>query len=245
MLKLTNINKHFGNLHVLHDINMEVGDGEIVAIYGPSGAGKTTLLQIAGSLDRADSGEVWYDGDDISRLSDKKLAEFRCLNIGFVFQFHELLPEFSALENVAMPALIAGKSKKEAYRMAEEILTELGMSHRLKHKPSQLSGGEKQRVAVARAIVNSPRLIFADEPTGSLDSRNRDEILEIITRLRNEHSQSFLIVTHDPQLARIADRIITMEDGRITGVSIPHQEKKESEAGQDDESRFEDSSKNS
>lgn len=227
MLKLENINKSFGNLQVLRDINMTVGDGEIVAILGPSGAGKTTLLHIAGTLDRADSGTVEYDGTELTRLKGKKLDSFRCRNLGFIFQFHELLPEFTAKENVALPALIAGRSKKEAYREATELLESLGMGERLDHKPSALSGGEKQRTAIARALINNPKLILADEPTGSLDSRNRDEILEIIEKLRRERGQSFLIVTHDTSLTRIADRIINMADGRI--VSLNDSEKKDGE----------------
>lgn len=215
MLRLKNIDKHYGQLHVLRNISLEVGEGEIVAIFGPSGAGKTTLLQIAGTLDRPDSGEVVYDGTDVSTLSEKKLAAFRSKNVGFIFQFHELLPEFSALENVAIPALIAGMKRKEAFSRAKELLEMLGLADRLDHKPAELSGGEKQRTAVARALVNRPRLILADEPTGSLDTQNRDEILDIIRHLCEEQGQSFLIVTHDPTMAQIAHRVVTMKDGAI------------------------------
>lgn len=215
MLRLTNINKSYGELHVLRNVSMEVGDGEIVALLGPSGAGKSTLLHIAGTLDRANSGDVEYDGVLLSGLKGKKLDEFRCRNLGFIFQFHELLPEFTAKENVALPALIAGKSRKTAYKEASELLEMLGLGGRLDHKPSALSGGEKQRTAIARALINNPRLILADEPTGSLDTRNRDEILGIIEKLRRERGQSFLIVTHDTSLTRIADRIVHMADGRI------------------------------
>lgn len=219
MIELTNINKSFGTLQVLKDVSLNIGQGEIVAIVGPSGAGKTTLLQIAGSLDLPDSGTVKYDGVDITSLSEKKLADFRNRNIGFIFQFHELLPEFSALENVALPALIGGKRRKEAYAEARTILTRLGLGERLRHRPSELSGGEKQRTAIARALINNPRIIFADEPTGSLDSHNREEIQRIISDLCREQGHTFLIVTHDPSLASIAHRTVTMTDGRITGIS--------------------------
>lgn len=218
MLQLNNINKYYGELHVLRDVSLTVEEGEIVVIFGPSGAGKTTLLQIAGTLDLPDSGEIIYDSDNVSRLSEKNLARFRCNNIGFIFQFHELLPEFTALENVAMPALIAGIRRQEAFSRAKELLEMLGLGDRLNHKPAQLSGGEKQRTAIARALINTPRLILADEPTGSLDSRNRDEILDTIRRLCAERGQSFLIVTHDPTLSSIAHRIVHMADGRITDI---------------------------
>ncbi len=209
------VTKSFGSLTVLHDISLTIPEGEIMAIVGPSGAGKTTLLQIAGTLDRPDSGSVLFDNTDLFRLKDRKLSEFRNLNIGFIFQFHQLLPEFSALENVAMPALIAGRKRKEAFAEAQRLLTDLGLSQRLDHKPSQLSGGEKQRTAIARALVNKPRVVFADEPTGSLDSRNRDEIQTIISGLRESLGQTFVIVTHDPQMAEIANRTVHMEDGKI------------------------------
>lgn len=215
MIELKNVTKSYGSLTVLHDISLSIPEREIMAIVGPSGAGKTTLLQIAGTLDRPDSGKVLFDGVDLLSLKDRKLSEFRNLNIGFVFQFHQLIPEFSALENVAMPALIAGKKRKEAFAEAKRILTDLGMSQRLDHKPAQLSGGEKQRAAIARALINKPRIVLADEPTGSLDSRNRDEIQCIIANLRESIGQTFVIVTHDPQMADIADKTIAMADGRI------------------------------
>lgn len=215
MLELKGISKSYGPIQVLHDISLSFRPGEIMAILGPSGAGKTTLLQIAGTLDRPDSGNVFFDSIDLLRLKDKKLSQFRNLNIGFIFQFHQLLPEFTSLENVALPALIAGKSKKKAFEEATRLLTELGLASRLKHKPSELSGGEKQRTAIARALVNSPKIVLADEPTGSLDSRNRDEIKEIITSLCEKYGQTFVIVTHDPEMAEIAHRKVSMADGRI------------------------------
>ena len=186
-----------------------------MAIIGPSGAGKTTLLQIAGTLDRPDTGEVLFNGQNLLKLKDKKLSKFRNQNLGFIFQFHQLLPEFSALENVALPALIAGKSRRNAFAESEKWLTELGLSHRLNHKPAELSGGEKQRAAIARALINTPSIVLADEPTGSLDSRNRDEIKNIISDLREKYNQSFMIVTHDPEMAEIADRKVLIEDGLI------------------------------
>lgn len=215
MIQLQNITKSYGTLTVLHDISLTIPERQIMTIVGPSGAGKTTLLQIAGSLDRPDSGAVFFDDTDIFKLKDRKLSEFRNLNIGFVFQFHQLLPEFSAQENVAMPALIAGKSKKEAFSEAKRLLTDLGLADRLNHKPTELSGGERQRAAIARALINSPRIVFADEPTGSLDSRNRDDIKNIIASLRDSLGQTFVIVTHDPEMTSISDRIVTMADGRI------------------------------
>ena len=215
MLELRDIKKSYGPVNVLNGISLSFNQGEIMSIVGPSGAGKTTLLQIAGTLDRPDSGEVIFQGTDLLKLKDRKLSKFRNLNIGFIFQFHQLLPEFSALENVALPALIAGKSKKTAFSDAEKWLAELGLAHRLNHKPSQLSGGEKQRTAIARSLINRPAIVFADEPTGSLDSRNRDEIKQIISQLREKYQQSFVIVTHDPEIADVADRKVTMEDGLI------------------------------
>lgn len=214
-LELRNITKSYGAVNVLNGITLSFQPGEIMSIVGPSGAGKTTLLQIAGTLDRPDSGEVLFQGQDLLRLKDKKLAKFRNVNLGFIFQFHQLLPEFSALENVALPALIAGQSKKKAFGEAEKWLTELGLAHRLRHKPSELSGGEKQRAAIARALINRPSIVMADEPTGSLDSKNRDEIKSIITGLREKYNQSFVIVTHDMEIADIADRKVLIEDGRI------------------------------
>ena len=220
MLELRNISKSYGPIQVLNDITLSFNPGEILSIVGPSGAGKTTLLQIAGTLDKPDSGEVVFDGKNLLKLKDRKLSKFRNEKLGFIFQFHQLLPEFSALENVALPALIAGKRKRDAFWEAKRWLDELGMAHRLDHKPSELSGGEKQRAAIARALINHPSLVLADEPTGSLDSRNRDEIKEIISRLRSDYGQTFVIVTHDPEMAQIADRRVTIIDGVIqSGIS--------------------------
>lgn len=218
MIEIKNVTKSYGALTVLHDVSLVLPEGEIMAIVGPSGAGKTTLLQIAGTLDRPDSGKVLFDGQDLFSLKDKKISEFRNLHIGFVFQFHQLLPEFSAIENVAMPALIAGRKKKEAFAEAEKLLKNLGLGHRLDHRPAEMSGGEKQRTAIARALINHPRMVFADEPTGSLDSRNRQEIQDIFVQLRQELGQAFVIVTHDRDMAAIADRTVEMADGRIVGV---------------------------
>ena len=222
MIELLNINKSYGNLRVLTDISHSIGSNEIITIVGPSGAGKTTLLQIAGSLDRPDSGEVIYDGEPIFKMNDRRLSSFRNRNIGFVFQFHQLLPEFTAQENVAMPALIGGVSRRKAMARAAELLDTLGLGERLTHRPAEMSGGERQRTAFARALVNEPKVIFADEPTGSLDSRNRDEIRALIADLRQQFSQTFVIVTHDPSMNAIADRVINMADGRIVASeSIP------------------------
>lgn len=215
MLEIIDINKHYGSLHVLKDVNLTIGEKEIVTILGPSGAGKTTLLQIAGTLDTPDSGRILYDGEAVQGLSDKKLSAFRNSHIGFIFQFHQLLSEFSARENVALPAMIGGMSRAKALRRADELLDLLGLPDRRQHKPAQLSGGERQRTAVARALVNNPRVVFADEPTGSLDSRNRDEIQELFSSLRDSLGQTFVIVTHDPTLSDIADRTIHMADGRV------------------------------
>lgn len=215
MLELRNINKSFGSLQVLKDVTLTVPDGQITTIVGPSGAGKTTLLQIAGTLDRPDSGSVSYDGEELVRLKEKKLARFRNSNIGFIFQFHELLPEFTATENVAMPALIGGMSRRKAYSRAEELLGLLGLGERLRHKPGQLSGGEKQRTAIARALINKPKIIMADEPTGSLDSHNREEIQNLISQLCREEGHTFLMVTHDSSLASIAHKTVFMRDGII------------------------------
>lgn len=218
MLEIKNINKSYGNLQVLRDVSLSVGEREIATILGPSGAGKTTLLQIAGTLDPPDSGEVLYDGVRVTGLSDKKLSDFRNRNIGFIFQFHQLLSEFTARENVALPAMIGGMSRNKSLKRADELLDLMGLADRRNHKPAELSGGERQRTAVARALVNDPRVIFADEPTGSLDSRNRDEIQALFARLRDDLGQTFVIVTHDPTLATIANRIVSMADGRIVSV---------------------------
>ena len=218
MLEIKNICKSYGNLQVLRDVTLSVGEHEIVTILGPSGAGKTTLLQIAGTLDKADSGQILYDGVAVDSFRDRRLSAFRNDNIGFIFQFHQLLAEFNARENVALPAMIGGSSRRKALKRADELLAMLGLSDRLYHKPAQLSGGERQRTAVARALINDPRIVFADEPTGSLDSRNRDEIQALFDRLRTELGQTFLIVTHDRTLADIADRVVSMADGRIVGI---------------------------
>ena len=215
MIKIENIRKSFGNLQVLKGINLEIGKGEIVSIVGPSGAGKTTLLQIIGTLDKPDEGEVVIDGVKISTLSKKKLSDFRNQNIGFVFQFHQLLPEFSALENIMIPAFIAGVSTKEAKTRAKELLEFMNLSDRADHKPNQLSGGEKQRVAVARALINNPAVVLADEPSGSLDSKNKEELHQLFFQLREKFGQTFVIVTHDEGLAAICDRKIEMKDGVI------------------------------
>lgn len=216
MIQLHGITKSFGSLQVLRGIDLQVNWGEVVAIVGPSGAGKTTLLQIMGTLDRPDEGEVIIDGENVSRLSATKIAHFRNKNIGFVFQFHQLLPEFTALENVMIPALIGGTSKKEARQRAQELLDFMGLADRAEHKPNQLSGGEKQRVAVARALVNHPAVVFADEPSGSLDTHNKEELHRLFFDLRDRMGQTFVIVTHDEALASQTDRTIHMLDGYIT-----------------------------
>ena len=216
MIQLHGITKSFGSLQVLRGIDLQVNRGEVVAIVGPSGAGKTTLLQIMGTLDRPDEGEVIIEGENVSRLSATKIAHFRNKNIGFVFQFHQLLPEFTALENVMIPALIGGTSKKEARQRAQELLDFMGLADRAEHKPNQLSGGEKQRVAVARALVNHPAVVFADEPSGSLDTHNKEELHRLFFDLRDRMGQTFVIVTHDEALACQTDRTIHMLDGYIT-----------------------------
>ena len=217
MIDIKNITKSFGNLQVLKDINLHINKGEVVSIVGPSGAGKTTLLQIIGTLDKPDSGTICLDGIDVNKLSTRKLSDFRNQHIGFVFQFHQLLPEFTALENVMIPAYIAGKSNSEAKQRALELLEFMGLSDRANHKPAELSGGEKQRVAVARALVNKPAVILADEPSGSLDSKNKAELLQLFFDLRDKFGQTFVIVTHDEGLAAITDRTIHMKDGEILG----------------------------
>ncbi len=213
MITINSITKSFGKLQVLKGIDLDIGKAEVVSIVGPSGAGKTTLLQIIGTLDRPDTGTVEIDGIDVTGLSDRKLADFRNRHIGFVFQFHQLLPEFTALENIMIPAYIAGTSGGEARRRATELLQFMGLADRAHHKPNELSGGEKQRVAVARALVNSPAVVLADEPSGSLDSQNKAELHQLFFDLRNQFGQTFVIVTHDEQLASITDRTIHMRDG--------------------------------
>lgn len=217
MIEAKDIVKRYGNLEVLRHVDVSIEQGEVVSIVGASGAGKTTLLQIIGTLDSADSGSVLYDGVDVLRLKDRELARFRNSNIGFVFQFHRLLPEFSLLENVAIPALIGGTKRDEAYRRASELLDYMRLSDRLEHKPAQLSGGECQRAAVARALINSPKVILADEPSGSLDSQNKAELHKLFFDLRKEFNQTFVIVTHDEGLAAQADRTLRMSDGIIVG----------------------------
>jgi lipoprotein-releasing system ATP-binding protein len=215
MIRVQEIRKSFGNLAVLQGIDLEVAAGEIVSIVGPSGAGKTTLLQIIGTLNRPDSGQVWIRGANISSLDDRKLAAFRNREIGFVFQFHHLLPEFTALENVCIPAYINRTPRVKAEKRAAELLDYLRLSDRMDHKPSELSGGEKQRVAVARALMNHPAVILADEPSGNLDSENQRDLHQLFLRLRDEFQQTFVIVTHDTALATVSDRVILMRDGRI------------------------------
>lgn len=215
MIKLSNITKSFGDLQVLKDISLDIDKGEVVSIVGPSGAGKTTLLHIMGTLDKADSGSVEIDGTDLSKLNQKELSNFRNQKIGFVFQFHQLLPEFTALENIMIPAFIGGMSKTEAKERAEELLQFMGLSERAQHKPNELSGGEKQRVAVARALMNHPSVVMADEPSGSLDSKNKEELHRLFFDLREKMGQTFVIVTHDESLAAMSDRIIHMKDGLL------------------------------
>ena len=215
MIQVQGITKSYGSLQVLKGIDLHIAPHEIVSIVGPSGAGKTTLLQIMGTLDRADSGSVCFDGTDVMKLSDAARSAFRGKHIGFVFQFHQLLPEFTALENVMMPALIGGLSRGEARRRGEELLALMQLTGRISHKPGQLSGGEKQRVAVARALVMNPDVVLADEPSGSLDTQNKQELHRLIFDLRSRLGQTFVIVTHDEQLADLADRKISMKDGRI------------------------------
>jgi len=215
MIQATNIRKSFGDLEVLKGVDLNVVKGEIVSIVGPSGAGKTTLLQILGSLDKPNGGEVKIDGINFGKLGEKELAAFRNQHIGFIFQFHQLLPEFTALENVMIPALIGRKDKKKSEQKAKELLTYLQLADRMEHKPNELSGGEKQRVAVARALINEPSLILADEPSGSLDSKNRDELHKLLFDLREKFGLTIVIVTHDKELAALSDRVIEMRDGLV------------------------------
>ncbi|MBO4370840.1 MAG: ABC transporter ATP-binding protein [Paludibacteraceae bacterium] len=222
MINAKNITKSFGNLQVLKGIDLHIAPREFVSIMGASGAGKTTLLQILGTLDQADGGEIIIDGQEVSRMNTNQLSDFRNRHLGFVFQFHQLLPEFTALENVMIPAMIAKQPQKEAHAYAVELLNYLGLSERMGHKPSELSGGEKQRVAVARALINHPSVILADEPSGSLDSNNKKELHRLLLELREKLNLTILVVTHDRDMASISDRIIEMRDGQIiTATSAP------------------------
>ncbi|MCC8200075.1 MAG: ABC transporter ATP-binding protein [Tannerellaceae bacterium] len=216
MIQTKGITKSFGTLQVLKGIDLSIRNGEIVAIVGPSGAGKTTLLQILGTLDTPDSGQLWINQTDTSQLKEKELAAFRNKNIGFVFQFHQLLPEFTALENIMIPALIAKEKPQAAEQKAKDLLDFMGLADRVSHKPAELSGGEKQRVAVARALINGPAVILADEPSGSLDTKNKEELHTLFFELRDQMKQTFVIVTHDEQLAGNTDRVIHMKDGVVS-----------------------------
>ena len=215
MIEITNLTKRFGKLEVLKGVSLKVNRGEVISIVGPSGAGKTTLLQLIGTLDKPSGGSICFNGEDITRMNSKRLAAFRNKHIGFVFQFHQLLPEFTALENVMIPALIAGRSRSEAEKEAMELLGIMGLQERAQHKPSEMSGGENQRVAVARALINRPDVILADEPSGSLDSKNKEELHKLFFDLRDKFGQTFIIVTHDEKLASFTDRTIQMVDGCV------------------------------
>ena len=218
MIRIENLTKSFGDLKVLKGVNLEINRGEVISIVGPSGAGKTTLLQLIGTLDKPDSGSIYFNGEELGRMSSRKLASFRNKHIGFVFQFHQLLPEFTAIENIIIPALIAGRKREEAEKEAMELLGIMGLKERAQHKPAEMSGGENQRVAVARALINKPDVILADEPSGSLDSKNRKELHRLFFDLRDRFGQTFIIVTHDEELASDTDRIIRMIDGKISSI---------------------------
>ena len=220
MIQIRDIVKSYDSLRVLDGVSLEINAGEVLSIVGPSGAGKTTLLQIVGSLDKADSGSVVYDGIDLQSLKGRALDSFRNRNIGFVFQFHQLLPEFTLEENVAMPAMIGGRGRKESLGRARELLDYLGLGGRLGHKPNQLSGGERQRAAVARALVNRPKIVLADEPSGSLDTHNREELHRLFFDLRRDMGQTFVIVTHETSLAAGCDRVVALRDGRIESITV-------------------------
>lgn len=215
MIEVLQVQKSYGDLHVLKDVTLNIEDNKVSTIVGPSGAGKSTLLHLIGTLDRPDSGEIILNGTSVTKLSDDRLAEFRNRHVGFIFQFHHLLPEFTAVENVALPAMIAGKSKKAAMARAAELLDFLKLKERLHHKPSELSGGEQQRVAVARALVNNPQLILADEPSGNLDTANAKKLHQLFFDLRDQFHQTFIIVTHNMELAALSDREIRLQDGRV------------------------------
>ncbi|MDO4210875.1 MAG: ABC transporter ATP-binding protein [Bacteroidales bacterium] len=221
MIQINNIHKSFGTLEVLKGIDLHIAKGEVVSIVGPSGAGKTTLLQVMGTLYRPDEGSLTIAGTDVSRLSAKEISRFRNEHLGFVFQFHQLLPEFTALENVMIPGMIAGKKQSEIRRRAEELLEFMGLADRADHKPNELSGGEKQRVAVARALMNEPDVVFADEPSGSLDSKNKEELHQLFFDLRDKFGQTFVIVTHDEELAKLTDRCIHIVDGIVQPEEVP------------------------
>lgn len=215
MIRIENLKKQFGDLQVLKDVSLEVERGEVISIVGPSGAGKTTLLQLIGTLDKPTAGKIFFDGEEVSQMNSKRLATFRNKHIGFVFQFHQLLPEFTALENIVIPALIAGRDRKEAEKEAFELLRIMNLEERAHHKPAEMSGGENQRIAVARALINHPDVILADEPSGSLDSHNKEELHKLFFDLRDKFGQTFIIVTHDETLAKLTDRTIRMVDGTI------------------------------